>query len=357
MPTLLLHIGTHKTGTTAIQTFLEANAPTLERRGLLFPMFPARWHGVLPNRNGHFLNRAALRRMGAATDERDGRQADDCMARLAAWARERTDGTALLSDERMWFSGALHRGYWETVRALAEALGFDRTRVIVYLRRQDRFAEALWNQFVKATKKTETLAAYLAHPRTRAICDYDAGLRSLERVFGKDNLTVAVYDRAALKNGDAVDDFRERAGLPPDADYARPDAARFNPRLNNNLVELKRIVNLSPEYAKLNNAFGAAFAHAEAADDWTPPSELLDDAARAAFLNAFREGNERLAADYFGGIPPFPALGSGAAAPWRFDAGDMLRDAVLVMADQMARQEIRLRALAERLARLEAGDR
>ena len=70
-----------------------------------------------------------LHRLGAETDEQDERRALECVARLAAWAQGNADAAALLSDERMWFSGALHGGYWEAVKAIAESMGFDRMQV------------------------------------------------------------------------------------------------------------------------------------------------------------------------------------------------------------------------------------
>ena len=54
---LVLHIGTHKTGTTAIQGAMAANVPALKAQGYAYPLFPARFAGVPNDRNGYFIGR------------------------------------------------------------------------------------------------------------------------------------------------------------------------------------------------------------------------------------------------------------------------------------------------------------
>ena len=53
MPTLYLHIGTPKTGTTALQNFLPANEEVLEQHGICYPDFGFRYTGLGVHRNGH----------------------------------------------------------------------------------------------------------------------------------------------------------------------------------------------------------------------------------------------------------------------------------------------------------------
>ena len=53
--TLYIHIGTPKTGTTALQGFLAKNRKTLQEHGAVFPDFGLVYKGVAKNRNAHFL--------------------------------------------------------------------------------------------------------------------------------------------------------------------------------------------------------------------------------------------------------------------------------------------------------------
>lgn len=57
MPTLYLHIGTPKTGTTALQNFLPANEEVLEQHGICYPDFGFRYTGLGVHRNVIFSYR------------------------------------------------------------------------------------------------------------------------------------------------------------------------------------------------------------------------------------------------------------------------------------------------------------
>ena len=61
------------------------------------------------------------------------------------------------------------------------------------------------NMIRKATKETCSLQEYLAEPHVRKLCDYYAGVKQLEKVFGREHVRVAVYDSGTLRNGDAVE--------------------------------------------------------------------------------------------------------------------------------------------------------
>ena len=57
MKTLYLHIGTHKTGSTAIQHFFKVNKEVLKTMGYTYPLFPRfQYSHKLTERNGLFLS-------------------------------------------------------------------------------------------------------------------------------------------------------------------------------------------------------------------------------------------------------------------------------------------------------------
>lgn len=55
MKTLYIHVGTSKTGSTALQTFCAKNRKILETNGFYYPAFPIKYDYVGKARNGHFL--------------------------------------------------------------------------------------------------------------------------------------------------------------------------------------------------------------------------------------------------------------------------------------------------------------
>ena len=54
MKTLYLHIGTSKTGTSAIQIFCKDNQETLKKQGYYYPIFDFKYFNVKKVRNAHF---------------------------------------------------------------------------------------------------------------------------------------------------------------------------------------------------------------------------------------------------------------------------------------------------------------
>ncbi|MGN0078782.1 MAG: hypothetical protein ACI36V_08360 [Coriobacteriales bacterium] len=356
MAKAIIHIGTHKTGTTAIQGFLAANAARLRERGFEFPVFPVRWpEQVSPDRNGYFLNRAALHACDGAGRYPDAPQVEMC-ARMLADRLPAMEGSVILTDERMWYSASTRPGYWEKLRAIAEGLGFDSFEVVVYLRRQDEFAESLWNQFVKATKKTEALEEYLQKPQVRAMCDYQAGLERLERAFGRESIKVGFYSRELLLNGDSIDDFALRMlGIDSIAGWDRGKPVDSNMRLSNTMAEMKRLINMAPEYQRASGNFmGRNLADAVSVISWEgEQGSILGDEQRREFMRQFAEGNRAVAERYCSGPANPLAFRPGGRPAWECDDGKLLRDAIVMFSDVVSLQHRRIMDLERRLSALE----
>jgi len=97
---------------------------------------------------------------------------------------------------------------------------FDDIRIVSYLRRQDRHAVSHHQEGAKANRRAEgdlwghALNA-LPTPSSRQALylDYDRRLGLWADEFGDDRLTLRVYDRALMKDGDIVADFLALVGL------------------------------------------------------------------------------------------------------------------------------------------------
>ena len=90
--TLYIHIGTPKTGTTALQGFLAKNRKTLQEHGAVFPDFGLVYKGVAKNRNAHFLV--------ATKDPFHAKEMGVCMKILKQQAA--LYPKILISDESIW---------------------------------------------------------------------------------------------------------------------------------------------------------------------------------------------------------------------------------------------------------------
>ncbi len=205
MRRLYLHIGSHKTGTTALQQSLHKNRVRLASCGAAFACQPnaAHLHNHLsPAEPGHVIPDGLM-----VTDP-------EALANLLAAADQ---DIVIASSENFSFFFQL-----APVAALERALArqFDEVRILCYLRRQDRHAISHHQEGAKPGRPTEGAlwghaAAALPDPSPAhaLYLDYDRRMGLWADAFGQDKLDLRVYDRARLKDGDIFADFLALVGL------------------------------------------------------------------------------------------------------------------------------------------------
>ena len=349
-PKLVLHIGTHKTGTTALQNVLQFNNDLLAQSGFEYPDMPVKWENVAFNRNGYWINMAALRAIGSkslAQEENIEPCAEACREVLASG-----DKTLVLSDERLWHNGT-KKGFWQAVRSAALGIGAKDIQIVLYLRRQDLYMESLWAQFVKTGKKCISLAEYANSKKSMLVCDYAAGIKRLQKVFGPDAVTVRIYDRSRLLDGDIVADFAAVLGI-ADASVWRRPAGKDNPSLTPSVTLLKLAVNQSELYERLGKHFVANEARKISAQDPVKKGSFFTPQQRKELLDRYEAGNDWVAREVcgLGGENLFAAtqeeLEAQAYAP---DGMKLVSQALEFASDALSAQE---RAHQKELAALEA---
>jgi len=297
---LYLHIGTEKTGTTAIQRFFKTNREALAERDICYPTAPGNEnHLALARAALLFDKRGALRRTAQIrTDDDVHNFRKTLLADLSAELTARPYRFAVMSNEHC----SSHLLDDEEVVWLKDALAplFDRIRIVVYLRRQDDYLLSSYSTAVKSGV-THTLAI----PRERAIhVHYDHWdlLSRWARVFGRDNIIARRFEKTSLKSGDVVDDFLDCTGIEASSSFQRPDTANesldaesleflrlFNehiPRLTDDGISPLRD-NVVPLLSKISKG----------------PLLTLPEAELADFMALFRDSNAKVAAEYFGGVP------------------------------------------------------
>ena len=189
---LILHIGTHKTATSTLQALMVGQRSQLRAEGILYPStdrLPIR-----SRRKHAFLARLL----------HDGGPAFEAM--LADLRTEVADSgcdQVLMSGEGL--SGPTMRPDPAALAALARA--FDLTAVC-FLRRQDTFAESLWNQRCKAGNEYDGIEAFVNGARMAKHMDYLAMLAPWAEV----GRVVAVGFEAARRDG-VAESFATAAGI------------------------------------------------------------------------------------------------------------------------------------------------
>ncbi len=226
MTRALVHIGTHKTGSTSVQSFLDLIRDALLARGFAVPSMwdtnhqplallayaPDRWDEVC----------AVWAAMGQLGDEHAGRgrppQAtwkaylDHLRTQLHDWAGAHADHTLLLSSETLYshlFGEDIDR-FGQVMRSVA-----DDVTVIVYVREPLSFRLSLFLTEIILGRHFDPLELEPpVDPGWERLADW-------ERVF-PGRVRVRLFDPAEFPNRDLVQDFCAAAEIPWDAGLTPP---------------------------------------------------------------------------------------------------------------------------------------
>lgn len=191
-PRLILHIGTHKTATSTLQTLMASQKDMLREQGFLYPRTDRQPH---PTKVKHgFFGRTMVQNRV---------RFQGLHQQMLKEFRDSGCHTMVLSEEglatpRMTkFSGAL--GIF--------ARDFD-IEVICYLRRQDYFAESFWNFLCKIGKETGPISGMI---RRRPIIKYMTYLTMLDKWSGVAKVKAIGFE--AARDQGIVESFSQVTGM------------------------------------------------------------------------------------------------------------------------------------------------
>ena len=233
---ILVHIGVHKTGTTALQADLKRSRSSLGQHGLALPNST-----ITPLRAGRALVGGEV-----AWDSTASRQ-----ERLAMWTTFASDvaaepGRLILSSETLCHAGD------RQAKRLIDDLGPSRVHLLVAFRPLAALLPSTWQQYLKSGKHStydEWLSGVLAEPqRTRRPIafwqrnDVAVQLARWSALLGADRVTAVVVDgRADLKVRRCIENLQ---GLPPGLLDPPRDPGRSNRSLTVAEAEMLRQVNI-----------------------------------------------------------------------------------------------------------------
>ncbi len=250
--TLYLHIGTPKTGTSALQSFLNVNADYLKQQGLYYPCAgwsPERMAGLkgddekpqarktLKGRCGDMLRRYDIdyRSPGNAREiaQMEIGRVHGYFQSLCSYAAS-MNCDVLLSSEGFWEDVIDKAAYFEQLKGLSAQI-----KVIVYLRRQDVYLSSSANQRIKANRSQNHSIKYLdclqnfADESRPLFPDYLEELEKIANEIGRENIVVRRYKKGIS----IVDDFLPLIGITKDARYVCPPKT-VNPHLSKTGIKI-----------------------------------------------------------------------------------------------------------------------
>lgn len=280
MTQLFIHIGTHKTGSTAIQSALYGSREKLRRKGIV----------VIDERM--FPGLASFMTMKEDSSEEVLSEQRVFLRRLID--KNRGAHTFLLSWEGL--SGDPVTGFNNTLfiaKALKNISADIATKIIIYLRRQDSFIESLYTQSIHQGGG-QSFQDYIggidrfAYNWERLVTDYAS-------CFGKENVILRRYDKKRLPHSESLlDDFAAIIGA--SSLNGVPGGRETNQGYSRDALELARICNLqlSPEDRSIFRHILQSSCAKKPYDNYSYFS--IDE--RNQLMASYAESNAAIARDY-----------------------------------------------------------
>lgn len=216
----ILHIGTHKTGTSSLQQAFFANRHNLHRHGVVYPET-----GLHPNAHAHYKLSFALRgekpgRIGLPEDWKNRLREEMASAQISVVSSE-------LFHEKI-----------QDPESVATLFPPDQTLIVMYLREPVSYMASLYQQRIKTNNLSMNLEDFVKYNGFSYVNTID----KWSQIFGKENVILRLYDRETLLDGDIVADFAYlvRPGL--ESMFPRK-AYECNLGIAGNLIFIKRILN------------------------------------------------------------------------------------------------------------------
>lgn len=295
---LVLHIGSGKTGTTSAQLMLERNRDQLAERGLLYPSTPgSRRHvklGLAVRSAENLEKQVSWHRQKETSPERFRRRV---LQGLTSEIEQAGLTRVLLSDEALY---GIPNDAVQRLREYVDTIA-RRTRVVVYLRRQDDHLCSRYQQVVK-TGETRRLVDRLEQMDLRSTYDYHAKLQMWRRVVDPDELVVRRFERTAFKHGSLYEDYLDAVGVSGGLEGLRQPERPRNESLDAESVEFLRLLNMyrvehdgARERVIDNAVLVKSLVAAASGPTLSLPPRELD-----AFMAGYQESNEAVAREFLG---------------------------------------------------------
>ena len=343
MATVYLHIGTPKTGTSAIQHFLIENRETIKQFGYCLPDLYFGFGMPFLEKNGHVLVHR-YRRETVEQSRKEYREGVDRAFEVLEQAAKEYDNI-ILTEEEIWKDCNSIKNFWKDLMARFDRIGCS-VKVVVYLRRQDQIVESLWNQWVKSFYRTTiTFREWLDKKKYSYYpMDYYGHLMKIAKYVGKENIIVRVYEKSRFEGDEQsiFSDFFQTIGLPLTDDYKR-DTTSTNHGLKNNFIELKRMINGIPEYKEVQDFLRRPVLYAsDYADkvDHAPKNTMFSYEEQLALMKEFEETNRKVAVEFLGREDGILFTEPMNELPmWKWNPDTVSRDLLLIMGEAFITQE------------------
>ncbi len=304
--TAVFHIGTMKTGSTSIQSFLELNKTSLQSNGIAPLVF-----GQNPNRTGLNSCGAYVYTFPDKTFGKKGALPDIFSdfsitehAHLAAFkeaakANLKTEIDALpdnvtrtiVSSEALSFASETQIA---ELKALLDTF-VSNYKIVFYVRRQDKFLCSKYTTDL-AKLETDTIVEYFQNSINLSSMYYDDLADKWAAVFGEECIFPRVFDRKELYGGDAVADLANFLGFPDMNKFSpvEPTNDSILPTAQETIRRINVLIRNSDREHRTKRMLQRTLRR-----EYRGPGDKPSRAVVSAFLRNFEDSNERMRKRWF----------------------------------------------------------
>jgi hypothetical protein len=219
-PEIVLHIGTEKTGTTTIQTFLTANREKLIADSILYPSSPG-------GSNHIKLSAFALDDNKIESVRRNLGVVDSSTLSLfrRGFLKDLVNEVSSVKCEKIILSNEHCHSRLKSVQEISILKDFLRQvsnniSIVVYFRRQDELAVSRYSTEIRSGFQPDSIFPF--HPNIPYYYDYYKIYKNWADVFGPENIIVKIFDRSRFLQNDLILDFMDAVGCSWKEEYTRP---------------------------------------------------------------------------------------------------------------------------------------
>lgn len=274
MTELYIHIGTHKTGSTSIQHALKGMS-NINKEGWEYLHLPTKYRRLM------------------YTDVHE----QDSVTLFNKYLHKKVKKSSktnrfILSAECL--IGDPTNGYLNsniTSSMLYQATQAFNTKIIIYLRRQDDFIESMYTQKIHEGQSF-TFDEFSAKFNVTGALDYNRIIEDYSRVFGKENIIIKSYHKAAAL--DLLHDFGSIIGS---QSLAELNVQRKNQSYSQQAVALARVCNLELNHSEKKRL--RKVLQRTLPKDKNHCFSYFSDQQRKDILSRFEHSNTTVAQSYF----------------------------------------------------------
>ena len=281
---VVVHVGTHKTGSTALQSFCARNRDAIADQGILYPSQPVRW-------GGHHQLAWSL---GIKHPHAEDISASEAFGGVFVEAAQRDCQTVLVSSEDFEFL--------PDPQVLRDALGSLDARVVLYLRKQDDYLVSEYNQHVRmyVTRFAGSIDEFYAAHDFRPRFDYTRLVGKWAKVF--EQVKPRPFDGLKARDTTIFEDFCETVGIAWSDSFVLPPREASNVSLDSYTTEILRHLNArsatQPDHAEMVKAFQHLTVERTLIEEFGPPPDALPGQLQAELHDTFGPPNVALLEQY-----------------------------------------------------------